>query len=234
MADPPGHVHARSVPRSTQPPRAVLFDLLTALLDSWSLWDAVAGSVERGRAWRSAYLQLTYGCGDYVPYEALVAEAAARTGLPPSVAPRLVERWSELTPWSGVNEALGRLAGRMQLGVVTNCSRQLGAQAAARVSGVTWDCIATAEEAGAYKPDPRPYELALSRLGITAREAVFVAGSAYDLVGTAAVGLRTYWHNRAGLAPHPGAPAAAMESRTLDALPGWLDMAVRAPPLDDA
>jgi len=59
-------------------PRAVLFDLLTALLDSWSLWDAVAGSQEAGRAWRAEYLRLTYGCGAYVPYEHLV-RAAART-----------------------------------------------------------------------------------------------------------------------------------------------------------
>ena len=32
---------------------AVLFDLLTALLDSGSLWNRVAGSDDRGRAWRA-------------------------------------------------------------------------------------------------------------------------------------------------------------------------------------
>ena len=58
-------------------PRAVLFDLLTALLDSWSLWDAVAGSQEAGRAWRAEYLRLTYGCGAYVPYEHLVRAGKA-------------------------------------------------------------------------------------------------------------------------------------------------------------
>jgi 2-haloalkanoic acid dehalogenase type II len=214
------------VSRTVQLPRAVLFDLLTALLDSWSLWDSVAGSIERGRAWRSAYLQLTYGCGDYRPYEELVAEAAARTGLPVRVTDQLVERWSELSPWSGVREVLGRLAGQTRLGVVTNCSRQLGALAAARIPGVSWDCVVTAEEAGAYKPDPRPYRLALARLGVTAAETAFVAGSAYDLAGTAVTGLATYWHNRAGLPPYPGAPPAAIESPTLDALPGWLE----APP----
>jgi 2-haloacid dehalogenase len=203
-------------------PRVILFDLLTALLDSWSLWDSVAGSVERGRAWRARYLQLTYGAGDYVPYEQLVGAAAQSAGLPASALQRLVERWPELTPWSGVTEVLRSLAGRTRLGVVTNCSRALGTQAAARISGVTWDCVVTAEDAGAYKPDPRPYRLALVRLGVAANEAVFVAGSAYDLVGTAAVGLRTYWHNRIGLAPPPGAPVADMESAMLDALPAWL------------
>ena len=48
-------------------PRAVLFDLLTALLDSWTVWNAAAGAEDKGRAWRAEYLRLTYGCGAYVP-----------------------------------------------------------------------------------------------------------------------------------------------------------------------
>jgi len=46
---------------ATSLPRAVLFDLLTALMDSWTLWNAVAGSPAQGRAWRAEYLRLTYG-----------------------------------------------------------------------------------------------------------------------------------------------------------------------------
>jgi hypothetical protein len=37
--------------------RAVVFDLLTGLLDSWTLWDSIAGNVGDGRRWRSAYLK---------------------------------------------------------------------------------------------------------------------------------------------------------------------------------
>jgi 2-haloacid dehalogenase len=33
--------------------RAVLFDLLTALLDSWKGWNAAAGSAQMGRTWRA-------------------------------------------------------------------------------------------------------------------------------------------------------------------------------------
>ena len=61
-------------------PRAVLFDLLTALLDSWTVWNAAAGSESMGRTWRAEYLRLTYGCGAYVPYEDLVRQAAATVG----------------------------------------------------------------------------------------------------------------------------------------------------------
>jgi hypothetical protein len=61
---------------------AVLFDLLTALLDSWTLWNSVAGSDEAGRLWRTEYLKITYGAGRYHPYEELVGEAAVNVGLP--------------------------------------------------------------------------------------------------------------------------------------------------------
>jgi 2-haloacid dehalogenase len=203
-------------------PKAVLFDLLTALLDSWTLWNDVAGSEERGRTWRAEYLRLTYGCGSYVPYEQLVRDAAVATGLPADAAEELEARWLELPPWSGAQAALDALAGRAKLGVVTNCSIRLGRQAAGRLQ-TSWDCIVTAEEAGCYKPDPRPNRQALAALGVAPEEAAFVAGSGYDLFGTSSVGLRTYWHNRVGLARPEGAPPAALERPTLNDLLPWLE-----------
>ena len=203
-------------------PKAVLFDLLTALIDSWTLWNSVAGSEATGRRWRAEYLRLTYGCGAYVPYETLVRDAARNTGLAESAADALEARWLDLPVWSGAQQTLDALKGRTRLAVVTNCSIRLGALAAARLK-TSWDCVVTAEEAGAYKPDPRPYCLALERLGVVPQEAAFVAGSGYDLFGTSAVGLRTYWHNRVGLARPDGAPAAALERPTLDDLIPWLE-----------
>lgn len=203
-------------------PQAVLFDLLTALLDSWTVWNAAAGSAAEGRAWRAEYLRRTYGCGAYVPYETLVRDAAAAVGLPPSAPVALEERWGELPVWSGAQDALAALGGRTRIAVVTNCSARLGRLAAARLA-VEWDCIVTAEEAGFYKPDPRPYRLALDRLGVAPEAAAFVAGSGYDLFGTAAVGLRTYWHNRVGLGRPAGAPEPALEAPTLDRLIPWLE-----------
>jgi 2-haloacid dehalogenase len=203
-------------------PRAVLFDLLTALLDSWSVWNAAAGSGAAGRAWRAEYLRLTYGCGAYRPYESLVRQAAQLAGLPPSAADELEARWESLPVWEGAQAALDRLQGRTRLAVVTNCSTRLGRVAAARLR-TRWDAVITAEEAGFYKPDARPYRLALERLGVAAHEAAFVAGSGYDLIGTAALGMRTYWHNRVGLTPPEGASAPDRESATLEDLIPWLE-----------
>lgn len=193
---------------------AILFDLLTALIDSWSLWNRVAGSEAAGRAWRAEYLRLTYGCGAYRSYEALVREAALECGLDASHATALEAQWNALEPWDGAVPLLRDLAPKYRLGVVTNCSERLGRQAAARMQ-VPFDVVVTSERAGFYKPDPTPYRLALQDLGLPPARVLFVAGSGFDLFGTAEVGMTTLWHNRVGLALPEGAPGPAAQSRTL-------------------
>jgi len=193
---------------------AILFDLLTALIDSWSLWNRVAGGEDAGCAWRAEYLRLTYGCGAYRPYEILVADAALASGLKTSHAARLEASWDELQPWDDAPALLRDLAAAYRLGVVTNCSERLGRCAAARLQA-PFECIVTAERAGYYKPHPVPYLLALQELGLPAERVLFIAGSGFDLFGAARVGLATLWHNRVGLAAPEGAPAPIAQARTL-------------------
>ena len=88
---------------------AVLFDLLTALLNSWTLWNDIAGSEDNGRKWRAAYLRRTYNTGAYRPYEALVVEAATEVGLLPILGAQLAARYGELKPWPEVGEVLDAL-----------------------------------------------------------------------------------------------------------------------------
>jgi 2-haloacid dehalogenase len=104
---------------------------------------------------------------------------------------------------------------------VTNCSEALGRRAAQRV-GVPFDVVVTSERAGYYKPHPAPYRMALAELGLPAERALFVAGSGFDLIGTAGVGLPALWHNRAGIAPPAGAPQPLAERRTLRELAAFL------------
>ena len=145
----------------------------------------------------------------------LVAEAAAEVGLAPALAERLAASYGELQPWPEVREVLGALRGDgVRLGIVTNCSEKLGATAVKCV-GILFDVLVTAERAGHYKPDPRPYEMALAELGITADRCLFVAGSPYDLFGTCKVGLATYWHNRLGMPRPPNAPDALEQHTSL-------------------
>jgi 2-haloacid dehalogenase len=176
----------------------VLFDLFSALLDSQPAYDAVAGSPELGSRWRREHSRLCYAAGDYRSHDEVVAEAAELAGVPPDGALTLVGRLTRLEPWPEARGVLEQLHETVKLGVVTNCSEEQGRLAAVRV-GVPFDVVATAESAGAYKPRPEPYRLALEALGFDAERALFVAGSPDDIAGAQKVGMPVYWHNRRGL-----------------------------------
>ncbi|MCY4574497.1 MAG: HAD-IA family hydrolase [Gemmatimonadetes bacterium] len=178
--------------------KAVLFDLLSALLDSWSLWDDIAGGEGPGRKWRFEYLRRTYATGAYVPYLDLVADAAAAVGLPREHAHALEARWDELSPWPGAGQVLREIARDRPIGVATNCSEVLGVRAAQLV-GAPFHAVVTTESVGFYKPDVRVYTAGVAALGVPLDEVLFVAGSPGDIGGATAAGLKVVWHNPAGL-----------------------------------
>jgi 2-haloalkanoic acid dehalogenase type II len=183
--------------------RAVGFDLLTALLDTWSLWAAVAGDRALGMRWHAASQELLRGT-PYRPFDDVVRESAATVAVSSERAEQLLSRWGDFRPWPDVPATLARLGGHTRF-IVTNCSRELGHRAASRAG--TFDLVLTAEEAGAYKPDPRPYRTALAALSLEPRDVLFVAGSAHDVGGASRVGMDVYWANR-GDAPAPADAAA--------------------------
>lgn len=215
-------------------PKAIIFDLLTALLDSWSLWDAStpSGTSQEGMTWRQRYLELTFGAGAYVPYEDLVRQSAHEVGLPSSVPEALLQNWEKLQAWPEVKQVLQALRGRgYQLGVVTNCSKQRGHTAVRRAEECAstggekkfaFDYAITAEESGFYKPVPRAYQALLDKMGLNAGDVLFVAGSAGDVEGATNAGMKVVWHNKVGLAKK-GEAVPLKEGRTLnEALEGFM------------
>lgn len=115
-------------------PKALVFDLLTALLDSWSVWDTSIPNLEKhitsGSNWRKQYLDLTYGCGAYVDYETLVERSAINVGLSTSAAKSLIKNWDNIQPWLEVPQVLEKLKKQgYTLAIVTNCSNELGMRA---------------------------------------------------------------------------------------------------------
>jgi 2-haloalkanoic acid dehalogenase type II len=196
---------------------AVLFDLFSALLDSQPLWREVAGDEAAGARWREESSRLAYSAGRYRPFVETVEDAAQVAGVPPTRAVDLLRGMGEqLSSWPEAAEVLGRLSERARIGVVTNCSEGLGQRAAARV-GVEFATVVTAEAAGAYKPRPEPYRLALERLSVQPSRALFVAGSPRDIAGARGVGMDVWWHNRRELPLGDREPPLA-EIRSLDAL----------------
>src|SRR5258707_6373860 len=122
---------------------------------------------------------------------------------------------------------LARLRERtdLPLATATNCPEALARQAAAAL-GNPFAVVVSAERAGAYKPDPRPYRLALAELGLPPARVLFVAGSAHDVGGALRAGLPVVWVNRLGLPAPPDAGGAVVVS-DLSRLPERLHLAPR-------
>ncbi len=200
--------------------RAIAFDLLTALVDSWSLWIDVAGDEDLGRRWRSTSLQIVTSTGAYQPYELIVRRATAQVGLPPDRAVALLARWGELRPWPEAPDILRKLQGR-RLAIVTNCSQNL-AEMASTATGGRFEVIMSAERAGVYKTDPRAYLAAAKALGLEPDTLLFVAGSAHDVPGAGQAGMKVYWSNRQRLPVPRGASTLLVDAPDLNALPELL------------
>lgn len=197
---------------------AVGFDLLTALLDTLPLWRTAAGDDDVGTRWHTANQRLLRG-KPYRAFDELVHESAKEVGLGRAQATTLLSRWGEFQPWPDTRRTLGAI-GSIPRFIVTNCSKKLGERAAKQAGEFAF--VMTAEEAGAYKPDPRPYRAALAAIGLDAKRVLFVAGSAHDVGGAKHVGMDVYWANRLGAAP-PDEAAPLVHASDLGRLAALLD-----------
>jgi HAD superfamily hydrolase (TIGR01493 family) len=169
---------------SSEAPRALLFDLLMAIMNSLETWSsAVDGDL--GIAWRDAVTDRMRVAGAYVAYDALVDEAARDLGLPTTAVRRLRDGWARMRPWPDA-AALARLS--LPYAFVTNCSAALARQASGR-SGLAPRFTLSAEEAGWYKPRAEIYREACARIGSDPGHTLFVAGADYDAAGSRAAGL---------------------------------------------
>ncbi|MGO8919138.1 MAG: HAD-IA family hydrolase [Stellaceae bacterium] len=200
--------------------QAIAFDLLTALVDSWSLWIDVAGDEDLGRRWRATSLRIVTSTGAYQPYELIVRRATAEVGLPPDRAVALLARWGELRPWPEATDVLRKLQGR-RLAIVTNCSQPL-AETAAAATGGQFEVIMSAQRAGIYKTDPGAYLAAAKALGLEPETILFVAGSAHDVPGAGQVGMTVYWSNRQRLPVPSEARTLLVDAPDLNGLPELL------------
>ncbi len=143
-----------------------------------------------------------------------------------------VDRFSECVrewpPFSDSEDALRRLRERFRLGVITNCDDDLFA-ASQRLLGVELDWIVTAEQARSYKPDRRPFELALEAIEVPRGRVMHVAQSLFhDHVPAKQLGLTTVWidrrHDRPGFGATP--PATATPDGVFPSMRAFADSAV--------
>jgi 2-haloacid dehalogenase len=113
--------------------------------------------------------------------------------------------------------ALEQLRGvGLRLGVLTQ-SAAPAADAVLRFAGLRdrIEIVISAPESGAFKPDPRPYRMALERIEASADETALVAAHWWDVAGAKAAGLRTGWVARRDLVMPAGLPEPDVGGRDL-------------------
>lgn len=108
---------------------------------------------------------------------------------PAGFAPAFVEALS-FRPLPGTVEALDALRARgLRLACISNWDVSLADALASAGLAARLDAIVSSAEAGAPKPDPRPFLLALARLGVEPAEALHVGDNDADRLGAEAAGL---------------------------------------------
>ena len=144
----------------------------------------------------------------------------------PGLRERLMQLYLALDAFPEVASVLCRLrdAG-MKTAILSNGTRSMLDAIVSRAGvAALFDAVLSVEEAGAFKPDPRVYQLAVARLGVPVGAIVFVSSNGWDAYAASAFGMKVVWCNRYGQQAErlPGQPDR--EVTTLADLPALLGL----------
>ena len=209
------------------PLRWVLFDLNGTLVDpavmAQPLGDSAADEELVGHAVDDAIqlAMVTTLTGREAVFSELVRAGLRRrlrlAGRDPAAADAALGLMGSMPAFIDTPAALERLRGiGLRLGVLTQ-SAAPAADAVLRFAGLRdrIEVVISAPESGAFKPDPRPYRMALERLEAAGDEVALVAAHWWDVAGAKAAGLRTGWVARRDLVLPDGVPEPDVGGRDL-------------------
>ena len=158
----------------------------------------------------------------YSTYRDVLAEVLERIGAEHNVRPTtddLLAFSSSVPDWPAFPdsaESLAILKQHFKLAVITNSDDDLFAQSNRKL-GVEFDVIVTAEQAGVYKPDLRPFHMTIDRVGGDPSTLLHVAQSMFhDHEPAKKLGLTTVWINRRHDKPGLGATPPATATPDLE------------------
>jgi 2-haloacid dehalogenase len=139
---------------------------------------------------------------DYRPYAEVLRAALLLFGNKFGFAPtdaeldtfsQSVKSWP---PFADSFAALRALQNKYRLAIVSNIDDDLF-EYSARLLGIHFDCVVTAQQVRAYKPSPRNFEGLLERIALPKGQLLHVAQSLYhDIAPAKELGLSTVWVNR--------------------------------------
>ena len=119
--------------------------------------------------------------------------------LTPERHQRLMDAYLTLDTFPDVRPGLETLKQQgVRLAILSNGEPHM-LRAAAQHAGILplLDEIISAEEVGTFKPSPRVYELASTRMSLAADDIGFVSSNSWDIAGAGSAGLTTFWVQRA-------------------------------------
>ena len=184
----------------------VLFDLNGTLVDPAGIGEPLMPAAFEDAIQLAMVTTLT---GGRAAFTDLIGAALRRrmtlAGRDPAESEPALERLAHMPAYPEARAALESLAaGGAHVGVLTQSSAG-AAEALLRNAGLrdALEVVISADDAGAFKPDPRVYRLALDRVG----PAWLVAAHWWDVAGAKRAGMRTAWIGRDEGALLPGVPA---------------------------
>jgi 2-haloacid dehalogenase len=140
--------------------------------------------------------------GAFLPYrevlQSVVRQFGDKLGFVPTAEetrslPDSLATWK---PWPDTVAALHQLKSRYRLAILSNVDDDLFAATRPQLE-VEFDEVVTAQQAQAYKPSLKIFELALARIQAPAHRILHVGQSIYhDVIPAQALGLATVWVNR--------------------------------------
>jgi 2-haloacid dehalogenase len=120
-------------------------------------------------------------------------------------------------PWPDTVPALRRLTRRFRVAILSNIDDDLFANTRPKL-GIDLADVVTAQQAEAYKPSLKLFELALRRLNVPAHRILHVGQSIYhDVIPAQRLGMATVWVNRPSARPGVGAVKSAVGAPDLTA-----------------
>jgi 2-haloacid dehalogenase len=153
--------------------------------------------------------------GVFHPYREVLMSVVRQFGIELGFTPTAQELRSlpdflpSWKPWPDTVAALHQLKSRFRLAILSNVDDDLFARTRPQLE-VDFDEVITAQQAQAYKPSLKLFELALSRVNAPAHRVLHVGQSIYhDVIPAQALGLATVWVNRPSARPGVGAVKAA-------------------------
>jgi len=146
---------------------------------------------------------LVQSSGEFKTYRVVLREVMDMIGdrlnvrLADEHADCLAESLTHWPVFPDAGPALQTLKRRYRLAIISNVDDDLFA-GSARALGVEFDAVITSQQAQAYKPNLRSFELAEAAMGVRKERWLHVGESLYHDIGPAnRLGIRSVWVNRA-------------------------------------